>query len=517
MTSCLVLERAGKWRSWGLAALFVVAVFPSLPLLWQTAASLPTGSLSIGGSFAGALLNSFWVALAAMTISLIVGLPAGVAAALYRLPVKKLLLALVTLPLLVPSFLWAIGWSSLAAFWGRRWSEALGGFSGSVVVFCAFGIPLVLLTAFVVTARLSASQLEVARLAGGEKTVLRESFRHALEPALLAASLAGVLTLSDAGPGLIFGLRTAASEILTSFSARYDFPLAGRQCAVLTGIVLLLAAPLAFYAAPRLATEVLPRQTRAHLPGKHLLGGVTTALLLLMITFEVLFPLAGLVFPLMEGGSQFQRSFSELLRTLPNTLTYALGAGLVGALTGFLLAFSVGRSSRLRMISLGLCITLFSLPPALAALGVVHLAAGSPAWTDPLLRSRLTVCLFLGLRFFPLAAVLGLQAWAASSPSWTWSAAVHAVPLSRYLRKVVLPFFGSSLALSVSLVALLATADVGSVLLLHPPGQPSFPLAIFTVMANAPESLVASLCLLYVAGAAGLLSLISTAVRSGRR
>lgn len=516
MTSCLVLEQRGKWRVWSLAAVFLVAVFPSLPLLWQSAGSLLKEGFALDQAFAGALVNSFWVALAAMAVSLLVGLPAGVAAALYRFPAKKLLLALLALPLLVPSFLWAIGWSSLAAFWGRKWSEALAGFPGSVVVFSAFGIPVVLLTVFVVTARLSASQLDAASLAGGEKTVFGQSLRHALEAALLAASLAGVLTLSDPGPGFIFGLRTAASEILTSFSARYDFSLAGRQCAFLTGIVLLLAAPLAFYAAPRLASEVLSRQTRPHVPRQHVLGGVTTAFLLLLLAFEVLFPLAGLALPLAEGGGQFRRAFSELLRTLPNTLIYALGAGLVGAFTGFLLAFLVGRSSRMRMLALGLCITVFSLPPTLAALGVVHLAAGAPAWTDALLRSRLTVCFFLGLRFFPLAAVLGMQAWAASSPSWTWSAAVHGVPLGRYLCQVVLPFVGLSLAVSVSVVALLATADVGTVLLLHPPGEPSFPLVIFTVMANAPESLVAALCLIYLGGAAVLLGLISSVIGSGR-
>ena len=36
------------------------------------------------------------------------------------------------------------------------------------------------------------------------------------------------------------------------------------------------------------------------------------------------------------------------------------------------------------------------------------------------------------------------------------------------------------------------------VLLLHPPGHGSLPLAVFTIMANAPEALVAMLCLFYV-------------------
>ncbi len=57
-------------------------------------------------------------------------------------------------------------------------------------------------------------------------------------------------------------------------------------------------------------------------------------------------------------------------------------------------------------------------------------------------------------------------------------------------------------------VALLATADIGTVLLLHPPGQESFPLAIFTVMANARESFVASLCLVYILAAGGFLTLV---------
>jgi hypothetical protein len=43
----------------------------------------------------------------------------------------------------------------------------------------------------------------------------------------------------------------------------------------------------------------------------------------------------------------------------------------------------------------------------------------------------------------------------------------------------------------------LATAEIGTILLLRPPGEDSFPLAIFTVMANASEVKVSSLCFIY--------------------
>jgi ABC-type spermidine/putrescine transport system permease subunit II len=106
--------------------------------------------------------------------------------------------------------------------------------------------------------------------------------------------------------------------------------------------------------------------------------------------------------------------------------------------------------------------------------------------------------------------VLGLRAWGSTSATWALAAAVHGVSLTTYLRRVVLPLLLPAGAVAMLLVALLATADVSTVLLLHPPGESSLPLAIFTVMANAPESLVASLCFVYVAAAAGLLMVVWT-------
>jgi 2-aminoethylphosphonate transport system permease protein len=198
-------------------------------------------------------------------------------------------------------------------------------------------------------------------------------------------------------------------------------------------------------------------------------------------------------------------ALATLARTGTNTALYALGAGVIATALGFVLALAVGRSSRLRAISLAAALILLAFPPAASALGVAVSATAAPAWLDPLLRSRLSVCIVLGLRLFPLSAVFALRALATTPPSWAHAAALHGVPASTYLRRVTWPAVRWSAFLSVILVALLASADVGTVLLLHPPGESSFPLAIFTVMANAPESTVAALCLTYLAIAGSLL------------
>jgi iron(III) transport system permease protein len=505
MSSCLWLERPGRWRPLAAGAILLLATLPAGPLFWEALSG--QAAVPIGGSFATALVNSLEIALLVMLFALAVGLPAGIAAVLYQFPGRWILLPLTTLPLLVPTFLWAIGWSALTGRLGTTATAWIGGRTGCVLVFSASAAPLVLWTTYAAAQSLSGTQVEAARLAGAERAVVRYAARFVALPAALAAALAGVLTLSDPGPGQILGRRTAASEVLTSFSSLYDFGLAGRQCLTLTLVVAVVTLPLAMLAAKRLSAQILARQTRPvyRVPtGPY--GTAITLGFLMLIVLTIAAPLAGLLIPL-SSGPDGGRAGREVLRTGANTLLYALGAGLTAACLAVLTAMFVGRSERLRAGVLGACLMLFALPPSLTALGLVQMATAAPPWLDGLLRSRLTVCGQLGLRFFPVAVVIALRSWGALSPSWTQAAALHGVPASRYLRKVVWPHLVPSTGATLLLVGLLATAEVGSVLLLHPPGQGSLPLSIFTVMANAPESLVASLCLSYVSLAFAMIAL----------
>ena len=512
MASPLVLERPGRWGVLGVTVLLLCLGAPGIPLLWKALTSFGEATTLVDKSFVTALINSCIVALLVSVVAFLLGLPGGVCIALYDIPGRKVFLALLALPLLVPSFLWAIGWSALTGRFGLG-TQAASGLGGCVLVFSGPTIALTLLASYAATRTLSASQVDSARLAGGERAVLLHTSRHAVIPALLAAALGGVLTLQDPGPGLIFGLRTAASEIRTGFNAFFDFGLVGRQCVVLTSLVLLVAVPLAWFTAPRIASQVLARQTRKPCLSRH--SRVTTvavAGLGLITVISVFLPLLGLALPL-GRSTQFVRAWNVVVRTGGDTLLYAVGAGLISATLSLLLAILVGRNARLCTFAIAASLVFFSLPSAFTALGIVEVAASAPEWADPFLRSSLTVCAGLGLRFLPVAAVISLRAWGSTSPSWTMVATVHGVPLGRYVFKVVVPLLSPAFAVAVIVVALLATADVVTVLLLHPPGGSSLPLAIFTIMANAPESLVASLSLLYVTLAAGVLFVVWTISR----
>jgi len=507
MMTALPLEQPGHWRMASLALIVVLVVLPSIPLLGQVFAST---HWSVTDAFDSALVNSLLIVVAVGVIALLIGLPSGVLAANYEFRGRQLLLAAASLPLLAPSILWAIGWSALHVRVGHGDANLLSAMLDCIIVFATTAVPLVLITAYLACRGLSSSQVDAARLAGGERRVVQLAIRHAAVPAGVAAGLGGVLTLSDPGPAQIFGLRTGAVEILISFSALYDFGLAARQCVALTLVALIVAAPLALVGGPRIARGMLARQVNPLRPvHRRGMTAITAVALSIFVLVGVMVPVVGLTLPL-AGGHELMRAMSTVWRTGGDTLLYAGGAGAIAVMLGFFLSLVVGRQKRLRSMTVGIMLALFAMPPAMIALGLVYLGADAPAWMDFALRSRLTVCLALGLRFLPVAAVIGMWAWGSASRSWALAAGLHGVTLGVYLRRILLPFLFPAGLLGWLLIAMLATADIGTVLLLHPPGDGSLPMAIFTVMANAPESLVASLCMIYIVLSALLVACIWT-------
>ncbi len=433
----------------------------------------------LDAAFWRALARSVLVGASVAGVSLAVGWPIGVRAALTRFPGRRALLTALVLPLLLPSFLVAIGLSMLA--------HEISGFFGTVWAFACLGVPLVACASLAAAHTVTRSQADAARLAGGERHLFHLTLRATFPLAALAATLAAALTLADAGPGQILGWPGAAGELLVSFAARYDVTLATRQAAALAFVAALLAWPLAWKLAPHIADALLARDTeraeRHHSP--------RTALLLGTVVIGIVAPpLTGLLRPLVSHDWPLARAWSEVTRTAADTALYAVLAAPLAVAVAFTAAWLLGRTPRGRRVLVAAALALLAVPPALPALWLIP-------WS-----SAATLGAALALRGLPVAILFALRAVGSMPPSWADAARVHRVPRWQFLLRVAVPWLSRWAWPAAALAALLATAEVGTVLLLHPPGRGSLPLAIFTIMANAPEALVAMLCLLYIALAA---------------
>ena len=422
-----------------------------------------------------ALARSLVQAALAGGIALALGWPAGVAAGVWNFPGRRALILVTALPLLLPSFLVAIGLSLL-------WRD-LGGLGASVWTFACSGVPLVFFATLAATRTVTHGQADAARLAGGERLLFCLALRGSRPVAALAALLAAVMTLADVGPGQIFGWHSAASELLISFAARYDRALATHQALTIALVAAVCAWPLVWRLAPTLTTSLLSRDTTKIVRRSRPMASFALAALVLGI---VVLPLAGLLRPLLGHPLPLARAWSEVARTWADTALYAALAAALAVAAGFFAAAMARRSPQRHRLAVAAALGLFALPPVLTAL-----------WLIPL-SSCFTVGLALALRCLPVAELFGLRAFGAMPRSWSEAAAVHRVPRAIFALRVAAPWLARWAAPAALLAALLATAEIGVVLLLHPPGHGTLPLAVFTVMANAPEALVAMLCLLYV-------------------
>jgi iron(III) transport system permease protein len=487
------------------AAVLCVAVGPVVPLVVSTLAQQSTRP-AWTDAFSRSVQSTLWIGGGVLLVSALIGLPLGLLAALYRFRARRSLVLFQSLPLLLPSFLPCIGWSNLTAAQWLWWLPTPDGLAGCVFVLGLQMVPLPFFATWAACQNLTASQVDAARLHGGETSVLKLTARACAPVAMLAALLGGILSLSDPGAPLIFGCRSAAVEIRTSFSALFDYELAGRQCLLLAGLVLVLTAPVLLLGLRRLADAVLARQTRPVLPYPHrVLSRVAPAGLLLVLIVGIVVPTLGLCLPAAQNP-MIERASHKVADTATTTLALTGAAGIIAVALATVVALAVSENSRARLTVLAVLLALLAMPPALAAIGVVQIATQAPPQFDWLTRSEMGLAIVLGLRFLPVATVAMMRAVGSLAPSWTDAARVHGVAAPRLFTHVILPNLGSAIIVGLLLVMVLAAADITTTHLLQPPGTQTLPSAIFTVMANSPEGLVASLCLLYLLSVVVLLA-----------
>ncbi len=447
--------------------------------------------------FISAITRSLIVMFSVLVISIGVGLPLGTLVGLYDFRGKRVLLGTLALPLLMPSFLWAIGLSQFQILLNVSEFTHFAGAAGTIFVFSALLIPLTVYASMLGVKSLSSHQIDALVMVGSEQWCFFQVLKRAAPLAVLISLLAGIMTLSDPGPGLILGFSGAAAEILVSFSALFDFDLARQQCFFVAGLSLLFSLPIIIFLGSHLSTALLAQESSSTILYENALVQRYAAPIFIVLLLVIIgIPLSGLFKPLLQEFNLLY-AFKTLQRTGFNTLFYSITAGLLSTILALILVLCFVHFKQGKVILITFSLLFLVLPSSFVALNVIEFGASVSASWDWLLRGRFLPGVVLGLRFFPIAILLIIKRYAMISPGWFDAAKISGVSKIKFYFQVVIPFLNPALALSILIVTLLATAEIGTILLLRPPGEDSFPLAIFTVMANASEVKVAALYFTY--------------------
>jgi iron(III) transport system permease protein len=492
------------------AVLCVVTLAPLLllvPELWAAgSASLGVWTLPRTWLLLGA---SIGIAGAVTLLSIVVGIPLGLAWARMDVPGRGVAWMLHAFAFFLPPFSIALGWFHV--FGRQGW---LGSPTSSSWLFSATGLVGVLGFAFapVVTSLVALGVMNVdpaledaARVVARPWRVATRILLPAAQPAvMLAALIVFALALSELGAPMFLRVDVFQAAVFARLGGVDHAP--GEAIALVLPLlpISLLLLWLERRTAGRKSYEVLGLRGASRTP---LALGALRIPVIVFCWFSALVsvaPVLALVTRAINGDGV--SGAVEWIGLAPQNGLLAAGcAASVILLLGVVIGHAAARRGRGGLWLDALAVFAFVVPAPVIGIGLIRL------WNRPATQLVYGTLAILVLGFTARYAVLGIRVFAstvAQIPVHTEEAAAvaGAGPLRR-LTRIVLPIGARGAAAAWLLAAVFGLRDLETAVLFYPAGGEPLSVRIFTLEANGPQAVVAGLAAIH----AGIIALVLVA------
>jgi iron(III) transport system permease protein len=487
-----------------------------MPLAYMLSALLvlPGGSMAVARSVLldsrqrGLLSNTVVLGVGAAALATALGAPLGFALARITLPHKPIWRIALAAPAVLPPYVIALASIYIGG-------DVAATVAGAIAVLAVASYPLSMLATEVALRRIDSRLEEAALLVATPGRVLRRISAPLAAPSVLSAALViFVLAISEFSvPGLL-RVRVFTTEVFSAFAALYDF---GR--ATILAIPLLLASVAAAVAvASTIRTRLVT--TRRALGGDHsemfdrwrvpatlAAGGAVLIALVL--------PVTALARESLRSTSMLQ-VVADSREAVANSLLLALaGASAVTMLAACLGYARARATARVGAALDTFWIVLFTVPSTIVGIGLIGIWNQPRAWGGVYGTPAMVLLGYLA-RFVPVAALTLAAAVRSVPESHEEAAAAAGAGWLRTMRHIVLPQIGIGLLVVWVVAFVLAFGEVGTTILVAPPGESTLPIRVYTMTANAPPGYVAALALFQAAVVLCPLMLLGIAV-AGRK
>lgn len=474
--------------------------------IWQNGAFPPD---SYAFLFTGRVwllfLKSVFIAAPVAVLATALGLGLSFILVKSPVPYKSLLQGLLLLPLLLPAYITTVAWVDVFLFLGL--SPAMIYSPGTVVfVLTVLFTPVAMLICSPSLASIHANQEAAGLLLVPYPKVFFRIVLPLIRPALLAALLLiFVLAVSEFTVPAFLSVPVLVTDIFTQFSAFYNYGAAITQSGLL--ILLCLIGLLLEYKLTAgkifLTGSGRSQQTRLilFLGSEWLLFGLVAAYL----ACSTFIPLGLLIHQSFERGTgDFLRAFSLLQGEMRQSLLYAAAGAAMITLVGF--GFSYLKHNRSYWGIDFMLLAAFCIPSVVA--GIALIGFYNTPLLNPVYASPAIVIIAYVMRFAFVAERIIQNRLLQLPESLEQAARIHGAGTSTYLRLILLPLSAQALFGSFLISFIFCLSELGTTIMVYPPGTSLLPIKIFTLMANAPQRLISSLCLvtlLFMGSVLGLL------------
>lgn len=397
------------------------------------------------------------------------------------------------LPLFISPYIFAVAWRD-GFYWLFGSTAAFYSVAGVILVHTLVFFPLTMLIIGSSLTQIHAGYEEAGFMIVSFRRMLLKILFPLIRPALtISFLLVMIFSLSDFSVPAFFAVKTFTTEVFTQFSAFYNYQLAiGQSILLLILCLLLMLAEVRYLSdAPFFSVEVRGSISKKYKAGKQQL--IFHAILLIILFTALLLPVFMLVYQCFSGRMLFFGKAWELISSaaFQSVKVAFAGASLITAIG--LWAAYIQERRQFKIPNLLLLLT-FIVPSTV--LGIAFIRYYNISSLNFIYGTVFILLITYLSRFGFIASRIIGNGVKQVPVSFEEAAVVMGIsPTTRFF-KITLPLLIPSLFATFVLSFVLCLGELGTAIMVYPPGTELMPIKIFTISANAPQALTSSMTLI---------------------
>ncbi len=398
------------------------------------------------------------------------------------------------LPLFIPPYILAVAWKD-AFFVFFNDTSLISSYFGVILVLTTVFTPLSMLITGSALSNIDSQLEDACLLISDYRSLIFKIILPLIRPAIITSFvLVFLFSISEFSVPAFLGVNVFTTEIFTQFSAFYNHSLAMLQSTLLILIcILLLFSEKRYIAdAPFLSMGSKGAGNSCYDMKK----GKILGLLFLpgWFSLSVLVPFTTLfVQSFADGTTRFIQAFELLVPAFVTSIGLAFAGAVLIVLTGFSAAYYQSHSRQGKVINF-LLLIMFAIPSTVYGISLIQF------YNHPVFRFIYSsyAILLIGYtgKFSFIAAKLTGNAIKQIPNSFDEAAQIAGISSSMRKRKILIPLIMQSLFAAFVISFIFSLGELGTSIMLYPPGTEMMPVKVFTIMANAPQSLVSAMTMI---------------------
>ena len=453
------------------------------------------------------LIKSAGLAFSVATISTLIGGMFAFTLTKTDIPKKSIFKLVFLIPLFISPYIFAVSWVDFFIMFGNGKSFIYSPF-GVVFVLSLIFSPLSMIIISSSLANLSSRFEEAGLMITTYPDIVFKIVLPLVKPAIISSFiLVFVLAISEFSVPAFLSVNVFTTEIFTQFSAFYNYDSAVANSLVLIFICVSLLMAERFYLAD---APFLSVSSKSHTVKNFELKKSKYPFLLIHISYvfiSVLIPIIVLSVQSFHGSADtFWKAFSLLSTIISDSLLYAATGASVLLFFGFVFAY-ISEREKIKSINLVLLIT-FGIPSTVLGIGLIKFF-NTPNFNFIYSGFWIIIIGYLG-RFIFITEKLIANAIKQIPLSFEESAKLIGANFFVRIKKILIPLISDGLFGAFLIGFIFCLGELGTTILVYPPGTSVMSIKVYTIMANAPQTLTSAMSLIVL-----MITLISLAVLFG--